>query len=339
MEIQFVDPLTHGFLGATIAQSTFSRTLGKKSLVIGALAAMIPDIDMVASFFGSMAEFTYHRSITHSVWFPFALAWGASIFLSKRYGPMDRWRWFMLIVLVTGSHPFLDICTSYGTQFWAPFSTLRLKWNLISVLDIGYTGILILTVCLGLWLWRRSNKYIQVIGCVGLIASFIYLEGCRHIQHTLENRVAKQDSWDFFEVHPTLLQPWMRHAYATKPGMVCVSFMHYIKKSPDLWRCRTQDTSAIVQAFLQSKEGKTFAWYAGHNLYIEHDPSKHIIRVNDIRYSLPSSPFSGVWGIEVQYDPTTGKFSPLIHFRGTRQISWSALKNYLTVMIGQKSWT
>jgi inner membrane protein len=334
-----VDPLTHGFLGAAIAQSTFTRTLGKKSLIIGAIAAMIPDMDMVASLFGPMAEFTYHRSITHSFWFPFVLAWALSSFLNKRDCAENRWRWFALIALVTGSHPFLDICTSYGTQFLAPFTNLRIKWNLISVLDIGFTLPLMVTVFTGLYLWRTSLKHVQIVGCIGLAFAFIYLGGCKHIQGHIESRVAKADTWTFFEVHPTPFQPFMRHAYATKSGYACVSFLHYKQSQPELWRCRAQDNSLIVQDFLKTPEAQTFLWYAGNNIYIEHDAENHVIRLHDIRYSLPSSPFSGVWGIESAYDPITKHFSTLTHFRGTRQIRWATLQQYLDVMLGHQPWT
>lgn len=334
-----MDTLTHGLLGATLAQATFGKRLGWKSLIVGALAALIPDIDMIASLAGPMAEFKWHRSITHTFWFGPLLAWFASLYLSKRYPETRRWDWFWLLVIVVSSHPFLDICTSYGTQFWAPFSDIRLKWNTISVIDFGYTGILLLTVLAGLWAGIRPSKRWQLIGILGLVSSFSYLNYCRHIQATFEARVEEMGPWTYAEVHPTLFQPWMRHVYATKKGRVCVTYLHYTQTFPVAWKCRPQEFLPIVTHFLATTEAQIFDWYAGHNIYVEHDSQRRKIRIHDIRYSLPTSPFEGVWGIEVTYDPLTHVFSPITHFRGTRQINWTTLKDYIQIVIGHQPWT
>ena len=69
-----MDPLTHGFLGATIGQAAFGRRLGWRGVVAGATAAMLPDLDILMNATGPMGEWLYHRSITHALWLPPVLA-------------------------------------------------------------------------------------------------------------------------------------------------------------------------------------------------------------------------------------------------------------------------
>ena len=54
-----MDLLTHGIMGATLAQCGFQKSLGRKILLWGALAAMLPDIDVLIEVFaGHLAIFT-----------------------------------------------------------------------------------------------------------------------------------------------------------------------------------------------------------------------------------------------------------------------------------------
>ena len=65
-----MDSLTHIVLGAAIGELMAGRKLGKKALLIGAVANSLPDIDFVASFWLPTAQDVWaHRGITHSLLF------------------------------------------------------------------------------------------------------------------------------------------------------------------------------------------------------------------------------------------------------------------------------
>ena len=330
-----MDLLTHGLLGATLAQATYSRRLGYKSLVVGAIAAMVPDMDMVVRFFGGiLSEFKYHRSLTHSFWFGPVVAWFMSLYLHRKYST-KRWDWFWLITLVILSHPFLDICTSYGTQFFYPFHTMRVRWNIISIIDLGFTPILIITLMVGYFFSKKHRlKAMHYTGIIGVVMSMGYLKMCEHIQTTLMKRVEKEGPWLFYEIHPTFFQPHMRRVYARRPDAVCVTYMHYTKH-PTYWVCRPQVYSKEVKDFLKTPLAQTFVWYAGDNIYIEHDKINRHIHLHDIRYSLPQSPFKGIWSIKVSYDDK-GHYDPL-HMKGGH-VSWKDFKEYIAIIMNKKPW-
>ena len=77
-----MDTLTHIVLGAALGEVLAGEKLGKKALLIGAIAGNLPDIDFVASFWlDSARDVWFHRGITHSLLFvvviSLLLAWVA----------------------------------------------------------------------------------------------------------------------------------------------------------------------------------------------------------------------------------------------------------------------
>ncbi|HZE85535.1 MAG TPA: metal-dependent hydrolase, partial [Puia sp.] len=79
-----MDSLTHIVLGAIIGEAVAGRRLGKKAMLLGAVAQSIPDIDFVASsWLDTSRDVLAHRGITHSFLFV-ALMGTALAFLARR---------------------------------------------------------------------------------------------------------------------------------------------------------------------------------------------------------------------------------------------------------------
>ena len=70
-----MDSITQGLLGAVTFAIIKDKEIGKKSLVIGAIAGTIPDLDIFLSPLFSDVEFlTIHRSVSHSIVFAIVLS-------------------------------------------------------------------------------------------------------------------------------------------------------------------------------------------------------------------------------------------------------------------------
>ena len=82
--------------------------------------------------------------------------------------------WTLLFFLAIVTHPLLDCFTAYGTQFFEPFSAIRLAWNTVSVVDPLYT----LPFLLLLVFAARSGRGTRVrrlLSSAGLLISSGYL--------------------------------------------------------------------------------------------------------------------------------------------------------------------
>lgn len=58
---------THALIGLAIGSLVVPRVHARAYLVIGALCAVLPDVDLLAPYFGGDRDF--HRRFTHSVFF------------------------------------------------------------------------------------------------------------------------------------------------------------------------------------------------------------------------------------------------------------------------------
>src|SRR5690606_33764534 len=136
---RIMDPITQGLVGALAAQASAPRNYFFKAGVIGAIAGMAPDLDvLIRSSRDPLLFLEYHRHFTHSLAFiplggllcgliAFGL-WGKRCTLNV--GQCVLWA-----TLGFATHGLLDACTSYGTRLLWPFSELRVAWDLVSVID------------------------------------------------------------------------------------------------------------------------------------------------------------------------------------------------------------
>ena len=152
-----MDSLTHIVFGAALGEALLGKKVGKKAMLLGAIANTIPDLDVFLVMGDPIREITLHRGFSHSLLFsvlaaPF-LAWLAQRYLKDRIG-FRIWLLFFFCLLVT--HPLLDCLTTYGTQFLLPFSDYRVNINSLFIIDVVYT-LPMLVACIACLILRNGN--------------------------------------------------------------------------------------------------------------------------------------------------------------------------------------
>lgn len=172
-----MDSLTHIALGACAGELIASRHLGKKALVIGAIANSLPDVDFVTSFFLPLtSDLLAHRGFTHSLLFIALVSPMLSLAcmrLFRRAGMSFR-QWMLLWASQMLTHIFLDAFNAYGTGWFEPFSHYRVAFNTMFVADPLFTiwpciAMILLTV-------RRTDRtHRRKWAGVALTISSIYL--------------------------------------------------------------------------------------------------------------------------------------------------------------------
>jgi membrane-bound metal-dependent hydrolase YbcI (DUF457 family) len=162
-----MDPLTHGVAGALIARALFADGAGPAprpatpAVAVVTLGALFPDADVVFNLFSAspVATLEYHRWVTHSlVGLPaFALALAA---LWRRCWGGGIGRLTGFFALGIASHIFLDLITSWGTQWWAPLSARRGAWDWVFIVDGTFTALLLLPQLLA-WTYARGEGRVR----------------------------------------------------------------------------------------------------------------------------------------------------------------------------------
>jgi inner membrane protein len=175
-----MDSLTHIAIGACIGDLFLGKKIGKKAMLYGAIAASLPDIDFIASFWLKNADdLMAHRGLTHSFLFAVICILILAYLFRHRHRveniPVKTWLLFMGTEIA--SHLFLDAFNAYGIGWFEPFSHQRISFNVIFVADPFFSiwpGIAAVALLI---LKSASQKRIRWAK-FGLICSSLYLMYC-----------------------------------------------------------------------------------------------------------------------------------------------------------------
>ena len=171
-----MDSLTHIALGACIGEAVLSRKVGKKALLLGAVAQSLPDIDVVASLWlQPAANLLVHRGITHSLLFGFIAAVLLSLLARKmlRVQHIPIADLFFFFCIQVWLHDLLDTCNAYGTGLFEPFSHQRFSINLLYVIDPFFSVSLVIAFIV-LIILRSKNPVRNKWMLAGLIPCCMY---------------------------------------------------------------------------------------------------------------------------------------------------------------------
>jgi inner membrane protein len=172
-----MDLLSHALVGGMIGEAVVGKRIGRRGMVIGAVTALLPDLDVLGHFFLPAAQqLAFHRGITHSLLvsalMPLLLA---GIFRRwHRNADVSLSRWALLFGLSLASHLLLDVLTCYGTGLWEPFSHHRVALDTIFVADPFFT-LPLLVVVLMIWLRYKAVPLRRRLNLIGICIGTAYL--------------------------------------------------------------------------------------------------------------------------------------------------------------------
>jgi inner membrane protein len=303
-----VDPLTHALLGSGAAYLGVGRRLGRAAAAVGAMAALLPDADvLIRSAADPLLAIEHHRGFTHALLFvPVGGAVAALPWMVAR-GFRRRWRAVLgAATLGYATHGPLDAATTYGTQLFWPFSTYRVGLNWISILDPLFT--LVLLLGLGAALWRGSGRPVAA----ALLACAVYLGiGVMQRERALsaQERIAAsrghvRERGDAFPTFANNLV-W-RSLYAVGDSLhadrIRVSWRGEAEWSPGpaLPWLRVAEAPPDARASPRiERDFRRFAWFAdGWVARAPVDPSV----IGDARYTLEPGRYEPIWGVRFHPD-------------------------------------
>ena len=136
-----MDSLTQAAFGAGIAAVCVPPEQRRKALLVGMALGTLPDLDVLIDYGDAVANFTYHRGFSHSLFVlpPFAvLLW---LVLRRWWAPVREapGRWLVAILLALTTHALLDAHTAYGTQLLWPRASPPVMWSTLFIIDPLFT--------------------------------------------------------------------------------------------------------------------------------------------------------------------------------------------------------
>ncbi len=300
-----MDPITHGLLGATLSQVVFARKLKRHAWIVGALAAMSPDLDVIIQSANDPSVFMlYHRHFTHALLFiPFGgfiiglLYW---LLLLWRHHRLPFWPIIFAAILGYSTHGLLDACTSYGTMLFWPFSNERVAWDIVAIVDPVFTSILLISVIASAMTQKKLPAFIGLIVALSYLAFFAYWH---HQAELIQQKLiaSRHQTASHSRVMPIYLNYYRWNSVYIADDKIYVDGIDTLLTGRQQSHngvvfplFHTKDLPANFSAF-QLKNYQVFNWFSqGYISAISQSP----LTLIDARYMRQLHPPLAAWGIQ-----------------------------------------
>jgi inner membrane protein len=329
-----MDSLTHVILGAAIGEAVLGKKIGRKAMLVGALADTIPDFDVFASpCFSDAQQLLVHRGFTHSFLFVAIssplLGWLFSRWFKKLN--VDWKRWTLLFFLGLLTHILLDSLTAYGTGWFEPFSNYRVAFNTIFVADVFYTIPFLLCILFALIARNGSVQRIKW-NKAGLIISTAYLcftiVNKWHVHNKIEDALDKNNLIVSDVVTtPTPLNNFLWMSYSADATGYWFGYYSVFDKTDDIDFYHVHKKDSLLIPFEEKESVKLLKRFSKNNYIVSKNGSD--IFFNDIRFgqiggwNAPDSAF--VFTFKVSGDADNSRALNRNRFKTTMSEALSSL--------------
>ena len=297
-----MDPLSQGTVGAAFAQSTANKNNILRIGVIGFLAGLAPDLDvLIRSSNDPILFLEYHRQFTHSLFF---IPFGSLIIALLIFPLFKRSMGFKTVYLASllgyATHGLLDACTSYGTQLFWPFSNERVTWNNISIIDPLFTIPILIFVgtaiktrkrlfsffAIGWATFYLSLGFVQYERTLSVAIELAHSRGHNAERLTLKPSFGNLILWKSIYQHEEKF--YVDAIRTVRSSTWCsgenIRMFDYQQHLPDL----DEDSQ-------QKKDIERFRWFSQD--YLGFDEEKNLI--TDVRYSMIPNQITPMWGLVI----------------------------------------
>ena len=297
-----MDPLSQGTVGAAFAQSVANKNNIFKISVIGFLAGLAPDLDiLIKSPTDPILFLEYHRQFTHSLFFiPFGSLIVALILFPFVKSSMSMKTVYYASLLGYATHGLLDACTSYGTQLFWPFSNERVTWNNISIVDPLFTIPVVILVVIAI----KTNKKIFSFFSIGWIIFYLslgFIQYERALLAAVELAQVRGHSPERLTLKPSFgnLILW-KSIYQHKETF----YVDAIRTAQSSTWCTGESIRVFDYQYhlpdlekesQQKKDIERFRWFSQD--YLGYDKERNI--VTDVRYSMIPNQIAPMWGLVI----------------------------------------
>ena len=297
-----MDPLSQGTIGAAFAQSTANKNNIFKIGVIGFLAGLAPDLDvLIRSSNDPILFLEYHRQFTHSLFF---IPFGSLIVALLIFPLVKRSMGFKTVYLASllgyATHGLLDACTSYGTQLFWPFSNERVTWNNISIIDPLFTIPILIFVGTAIKTRKRLFSFFA-IGWAAFYLSLGFVQYERTLSVAIELAHSRGHNAERLTLKPSFGNLILWKSIYQHEEKFYVDAIRTVRSST--WCSGENIRMFDYQQHLpdldedsqQKKDIERFRWFSQD--YLGFDEEKNL--VTDVRYSMIPNQITPMWGLVI----------------------------------------
>ena len=297
-----MDPITQGTVGAAFAQSTANKNNILRIGVIGFLAGLAPDLDvLIRSSNDPILFLEYHRQFSHSLFFiPFGSLIVALLIFPLVKKSMSLKTVYIASFLGYATHGLLDACTSYGTQLFWPFSNERVTWNNISIVDPLFTIPILILVGTAIKTRKRLFSFFA-IGWATFYLSLGFVQYERALSTAIELAHSRGHNAERLTLKPSFGNLILWKSIYQHEEKFYVDAIRTVRSST--W-CSGENIRMFDYQYhlpsldkdsQQRKDIERFRWFSQD--YLGFDKEENL--VTDVRYSMIPNQIAPMWGLVI----------------------------------------
>ena len=328
-----MDPISQGTVGAAFAQSTANKSNIIKIGIIGFLAGLAPDLDvLIRSENDPILFLEYHRQFSHSLFFiPFGSLIVSLLIFPLFKKSMSLRTIYMASFLGYATHGLLDACTSYGTLLFWPFSNERVTWNNISIIDPLFTIPVLILIGIAIKTRKKIFSFFA-IGWITFYLSLGFVQYERALSAAIELAESRGHVAERMTLKPSFgnLILWKSiYQYEEDFYVDAIRILH----STTL--CLGENIRVFNYEYhlpnldkdsQQGKDIERFRWFSQD--YLGYNKEKNLI--TDIRYSMLPNQIAPMWGLAIDDTRDINKHAIWWTSRGLDQSQIDLFKEMLS---------
>ncbi len=287
-----MDSITQAALGAAIGEATLGKKIGNRAIIWGALFGTIPDLDIIfAPLLDNAQDLAFHRGGSHSlllmVIVSLALAKPlAKLWIKEKVSPL-RAGTFVFLAWLT--HVLIDCFTIYGTSVLWPFSSVRVGFNNLFIIDPLYTLPLLVSL---IWLAfyrtkKQQPKRTRILNWgLGLSSGYVVLSFALkfYASHSFDADLARRSiEYNRRIEAPTAFNTLLWRSIVEREDEIWVGYRSVfdMPSKPIRWTVYPRQKE-IVAPFANEREVQTLDWFS-QGWWIAR-PHAHGIWIADMRF-------------------------------------------------------
>ena len=321
-----MDPLSQGTVGAAFAQSSANKNNILKVAIVGFLAGLAPDLDvLIQSSTDPILFLEYHRQFSHSLFF---IPLG-SLIVALLFFPFVKKSMSFKIVYVASflgyaTHGLLDACTSYGTLLFWPFSYERIAWNNISIVDPLFTIPALILVGTAIKTKKRKYSFLSV-GWIIFYLSLGFIQYERALSTAYELAESRGHDAQRFTLKPSFGNLILWKSIYEHEGSYYVDAIRTVQSSSI---CLGESIGifdyqkhlpALDKDSQQAIDVERFRWFSQD--YLGFDKGRNL--VTDVRYSMLPNQIEPMWGLIIDDKKGTNEHAIWWTGRDLNQNEWN----------------
>lgn len=196
--------------------------------------------------------------------------------------------WTLMFFLAILTHWLIDACTSYGTQIFEPFSSYRVSFNNIAIVDPLYTVPLFFAVIALIFI--RNVKIRKLINWSGLILSTAYMAFsfyAKSLANTAFSESLKAQKIEHIDYisYPTMFNTLLWQVTVRSEDVFYYGIYSIMDKDKDVSFIKLPKNQMLLYKHLDDRNVKILTWFA-QGYYNVEEKENGGLQINNLRFGL-----------------------------------------------------